>query len=115
MNQDGNLVAVMNNTLEPGIYKARWQTVAGVRQEWTAAVNINPTEGNLERLPVTELPESLSGVSFLYDRADNLKPTNENRGSSSLVQPILFILLIILLCEQLLSYSVSYHRAHKKI
>ena len=115
MNQDGNLVAVMNNTLEPGIYKARWQTVAGVRQEWTAAVNINPIEGNLERLPVAELPESLSGISFLYDRADNLKPTNENRGSSSLVQPILFILLIILLCEQLLSYSVSYHRAHKKI
>lgn len=114
MNQNGNLVAVMNNTLKPGIYKASWQTVAGVRQEWTGAVNINPTEGNLERLSATELPESLPGISFTYDRADSLKPTNENRGSSSLVQPVLFFLLIILLCEQLLSYSVSYHRAHKK-
>ncbi|MBT7727683.1 MAG: hypothetical protein HN703_02225 [Planctomycetaceae bacterium] len=114
MKQNGNLVAVMNNTLEPGIYKARWQTVAGVREEWTAAVNINPTEGNLERLPVTELSESLPGISFLYDRADSLKPTNKNRGSSSLVQPVLLFLLITLLCEQLLSYSVSYHRAYKK-
>ena len=114
MSQDGNLAAVMDNTLEPGIYRARWQTAAGVRQEWTGAVNINPTEGNLERLPIAELPESLPGISFLYDRADSLKPTNENRGSSSLVRPVLFTLLIILLCEQLLSYSVSYHRAHKK-
>jgi len=113
MNQNGNLVAVMNNTLEPGVYKASWQTVAGVRQEWTGAVNINPTEGNLERLLATELPESLPGISFLYDRADSLKPTNENHGSSSLVQPVLLFLLIILLCEQLLSYSVSYHRAHR--
>jgi hypothetical protein len=114
MSQDGNLAAVMDNTLEPGIYRARWQTAAGVRQEWTGAVNINPIEGNLERLPIAELPESLPGISFLYDRADSLKPTNENRGSSSLVRPVLFTLLIILLCEQLLSYSVSYHRAHKK-
>ena len=114
INQDGNLAVAMRDTFEPGTYKARWQTVSGARQELITAVNINPTEGNLERVSLSELPDSLPGIPFSYDRANDLDPRNENRGGTSLVRPLLLILFIVLVCEQILGYAVSYHRASKK-
>ena len=114
INQDGNLAVAMRDTFEPGTYKARWKTVSGTRRELVTAVNINPTEGNLERVSLSELPDSLPGIPFSYDRANDLEPRNDNRGGTSLVRPLLLILFTVFVCEQLLGYAVSYHRASRK-
>ena len=114
INQDGNLAAAMRDTFEPGTYKARWKTVSGAGRELVTAVNINPIEGNLERVSLSALPDSLPGIPFSYDRANDLEPRNDNRGGTSLVRPLLLILFIVFVCEQLLGYAVSYHRASKK-
>lgn len=114
IDQNGNLATAMKDTYEPGTYKARWQTVSGTRREVATAVNINPTEGNLERVSLSDLPDSLPGIPFSYDRADDLEPRNESHGGTSLVRPVLLILLIVLVCEQMLGYAVSYHRTSKR-
>ena len=111
---NGNLATAMKDTYEPGTYKARWQTVSGARRELVTAVNINPIEGNLERVSLSELPDSLPGIPFLYDRANDLEPRDESRGGTSLVRPLLLILFIVLVCEQILGYAVSYHRTSKR-
>ena len=114
IDQNGNLATSMKDTYEPGTYKARWQTVSGVRRELVTAVNINPIEGNLERVSLSELPDSLPGIPFLYDRANDLEPRDESRGGTSLVRPLLLILFIVFVCEQILGYAVSYHRTSKR-
>ena len=114
IDQNGNLATAMKDTYEPGTYKARWQTVSGARRELATAVNINPIEGNLERISLSELPDSLPGIPFSYDRANDLEPRDESRGGTSLVRPLLLILFIVLVCEQILGYAVSYHRTNKR-
>jgi len=114
IDQNGNLATAMKDTYEPGTYKARWQTVSGARRELVTAVNINPIEGNLERVSLSELPDSLPGIPFSYDRANDLEPRDESRGGTSLVRPLLLILFIVLVCEQILGYAVSYHRTSKR-
>ena len=105
----GELSAQLTDTNEPGGYVARWQTVNGGQRERIVAVNVNPAEGNLERIASTDLDRVLAGIPFLYERAEQLEPGNGNRSGTSLVRPLLLILLCILLAEQALSYFVSYH------
>ena len=113
INQNGNLEAVMKDTFDPGTYKARWQTVSGEQRELVKAVNINPIEGNLERVSTSELPNALPGIPFSYDRANDIEPRNDDRGGTSLIRPLLLILFIVFACEQVLGYAVSYHRTSK--
>ena len=113
INQNGNLEAVMKDTFDPGTYKARWQTVSGEQRELVKAVNINPIEGNLERVSSSELPNALPGIPFSYDRANDIEPRNDDRGSTSLIRPLLLILFLVFACEQVLGYAVSYHRTSK--
>ena len=113
INQNGNLEAVMKDTFDPGTYKARWQTVSGEQRELVKAVNINPIEGNLERVSTSELPNALPGIPFSYDRANDIEPRNDDRGGTSLIRPLLLILFLVFACEQVLGYAVSYHRTSK--
>jgi hypothetical protein len=106
---DGKLVAQLPDTPRPGGYLARWQTVSGGQREEVIAVNVNPTEGNLERIASTDLDRVLAGIPFIYERAELLEPGDEHRSGTSLLRPLLLILLCILLAEQALGFIVSYH------
>ncbi|NBP87178.1 MAG: hypothetical protein EBU59_01435 [Planctomycetia bacterium] len=106
---DGELVAQLSDTNSPGGYLARWQTVSGGQRERVIAVNVNPTEGNLERIAKTDLDQVMAGIPFLYERAELLEPGDGNRSGTSLLRPLLLLLLCILLAEQALGFIVSYH------
>lgn len=105
----GELLAQLTDTNKPGGYLARWQTVNGDQRERIVSVNVNPTEGNLERITSTDLNRVLAGIPFRYERAEQLEPGDGNRSGTSLLRPLLLILLCILLAEQALGYIVSYH------
>jgi len=110
----GGLQAQLTETATPGGYTARWQTVTGEPLERVAAFNVNPAESALQRIAQPQLARLMAGVPYRYERADQLEPDSTSRGGSSLVRPLLVLLLVILLAEQLLGYLVSYHPLRRR-
>lgn len=110
----GGLQAQLTDTATPGGYTARWQTVTGEPLERVAAFNVNPAESALQRIAQPQLARLMAGVPYRYERADQLEPDGASRGGSSLVRPLLVLLLVILLAEQLLGYLVSYHPVRRR-
>jgi len=111
----GGLQAQLTDTATPGGYTARWQTVAGEPLEQVAAFNVNPAESALQRITQPQLARLMAGVPYRYERADQLEPDGTSRGGSLLVRPLLVLLLVILLSEQLLGYLVSYHPVRRRV
>jgi hypothetical protein len=78
------------------------------------AMNVDPTEGDLARVEEAELRSGLNPVEFDYFTAQEMKgyAEEESRSSSSRwAETILAILIALLLLEQFLAYSASYHAA----
>jgi hypothetical protein len=109
---DGRLSASLESTVA-GAYAARWKRLDGTERERVVAVNVAPEEGRLERAGRERLETSLAGVPFRYDDAASLQPDSGALAGVSLVNPLLYLLLAVLVAEQLLSYSVSYHPASR--
>ena len=109
----GTLQATLRATLSAGAYQARWRRLDGSERERVVAVNVDPDEGRLERILREQLDRTLSGVKFQYDSAESLQPDANTFAGVSLVTPLLHALLCVLLLEQLLAYSASYHTTTK--
>jgi hypothetical protein len=103
------LVASLPTTVAAGNCVARWRRLDGTEQERIFAINVNPAEGQLDRMGRDRLDRALTGVSFQYDAADSLQPEAGVLAGVSLLKPLLHALLIVLVVEQLLAYSASYH------
>ncbi len=93
----------------PGVCTARWQRLDGTEREWLAAVNLDPAEGQLERLGHAGLERKLAGVPFRYDPAEDLQPASDSLAGVPLAKPALLGLLAVLLLEQAVAYQASYH------
>jgi hypothetical protein len=109
---DGRLSAALASTAA-GAYAARWKRLDGTERERVVAVNVAPEEGRLERVGRERLETALAGVPFRYDAAASLQPDSGALAGVSLVNPLLYLLLAVLVAEQLLSYSASYHPASR--
>jgi len=109
--QAGSLAARLPAADAPGAYAARWQRADGTQRERLFAVNVAPDEGRLERIGRERLDRTLSGVPFTYENAAALQPDTQSLAGVSLVTPLLLGLLGLLLLEQLVAYSSSYHPA----
>lgn len=105
----GDMAATLPATAVPGLYTARWPRLDGTERERVFAVNVDADEGRLERIGRERLDRVLAGVPFTYETADALQPQAGALAGVSLVQPLLVGLLLLLLLEQLLAYSASYH------
>ena len=93
----------------PGVCIARWRRLDGTEQERLTAVSLDPAEGRLDRFSREDLVRSLAGVPFRYDRAEALQPAADALAGVPLGQPLLLALLALLLLEQFVAYSSSYH------
>ena len=93
----------------PGIYEARWRRLDGGERQRLVAVNVDPTEGRLERIGRERLGRTLEGVTFRYDQADALEAASGSLGGASLTMPLLLTVVAVLLVEQLLAYAAGYH------
>ena len=89
----------------------RWKRLDGTERERLVAVNVDPDEGRLERIGRERLDRTLAGVAFRYDSAASLQPDSGALAGVSLVHPLLYLLLAVLIAEQLLSHAASYHVA----
>lgn len=111
MSPGGGLEARLASTSVAGGYSARWRRLDGTERERLFAVNVAAEEGNLERIGRERLDRELAGVAFKYDRAESLQPDTTTLAGVPLVKPLLYLLAAILVVEQLVAFSASYHAA----
>lgn len=109
----GGMTATLPTTATAGVYTARWPRLDGTERMRSFAVNVDPDEGRLERVGRERLEQLLTGVPFIYEAADAIQPQANTLAGVSLLQPLLIGLVLLLVIEQLLAYSASYHPASR--
>jgi len=102
-------VATLEETPTPGTYTARLTRDDGTTEQRLFAYNVDATEGNLEQISRTELDVLLKGVDFEFHHADRFQVAQRDLGGFSLSTGILYLLVVLLILEQLLAYSAGYH------
>jgi hypothetical protein len=98
----------------PGVYEARWKRLDGTERTRLRAVNVDPAEGRLERVGRDRLARGLADVPFRYDRTDALDTATGSLGGTSLVVPLLLVLVGVLIIEQFVAYTAGYHPVSRR-
>ncbi|MGA0039855.1 MAG: hypothetical protein ACO3NZ_08405, partial [Pirellulales bacterium] len=111
---EGSLSATLDDTGAAGLYTARWRQEDGVEQTRLTAVNVDPAEGELATVTREQLDRLLVGVPYSMERAESMQEDRESLAGSSLTTPLLYLLVVLLLLEQVVSYSASYHPVSRK-
>jgi hypothetical protein len=102
-------VAVLNETDASGIYEARLTRLDGTELVERFALNVVPDEGDLKKLSSEALAARLEGVRYEYHEAQDINYNPQQLAGFNLAESLLFVLLAILLAEQVLAYACSYH------
>ena len=105
------MTAVLDETDSPGVYEARLTRANGEIERRRFALNVPRGESDLARVSRSDLDALLKGVPFDYYDADELIQSPVQQAGFKLGEYWLFFVMLILLLvgEQLLAYSASYH------
>jgi hypothetical protein len=105
-----DLTAELGDTHTAGVYEAQWtQRSGGEVVPRQFALNVDPREGNLDRLDSAGLADRLHGIKYLYQHAQDVVYDGERLAGPNLGRFFMWLLIIVLLIEQILAYSASYH------
>jgi hypothetical protein len=105
--------AVLADTDVSGIYQAQLTTTTGAQRIEKFALNVVPDEGDLARVNSNELATALGDVRYEYHRSGDINYNPQQLAGFNLSESLLYGLILLLLAEQLLAYSASYHPAAK--
>jgi hypothetical protein len=112
---ENNFLAVgFDKPDKSGFYEARLTTPEGQTETLTYAYNVEPTEGNLGIIDQEQMSDRLGDVTYEFHRAGDLAVAGSDDGQS-LSETILYLLVAILIGEQLLAYSASYHPPRREL
>ncbi|MGD9646716.1 MAG: BatA domain-containing protein [Pirellulales bacterium] len=103
--------ASLVDTPRAGIYEAELAEPDGQSEHLRFALNVVPAEGNLALVDGRELKAALSEVPFEFHRADDRVWGAPNLAGFNLSSSLLWLLVALLVGEQLLAYAASYHPA----
>jgi len=92
-----------------GIYEAWPITTKGDIDVRRWAFNVDPAEGDLAAVTAADLTNSLDPVKVNYHLADQYQQEDVASTGYNLSTLILFGLILLLIGEQVLAYSASYH------
>ena len=100
------------DTDHAGIYEAWPRTTKGEIAEsdirrW--ALNVDPDEGNLAPVDSKELLTKLDPVKVTWHQAESYEQQDLSSSGYNLSQVLMIVLICLLIGEQLLAYSTSYH------
>jgi hypothetical protein len=108
-NEDGKLFAVFNETDVNGVYEARLTRTDNSPEIRRYAFNVDPAEGNLAAVDKNQLAERLKGLKYEYEQASMFQSTTNEQTGYDLSELILYALVLLLIGEQILAWSASYH------
>jgi hypothetical protein len=108
-NADGKLFIAFDETDAGGIYEARLTRIDNSSEIRRYAFNVDPAEGDLAAMDQTQIAERLKGLKYEYEHASLFQsPTDEITGYN-LSEAVLYLLILLLVGEQILAWSASYH------
>ena len=99
----------MGETDRSGIYEAWLATMAGQADVRRFALNVDPAEGDLTMLADKQLLDKLDPVKAEFRFADEQVYEMAQLGGNNRSLLLMCLLICLLLAEQALAYSVSYH------
>jgi hypothetical protein len=97
------------DTVRRGIYEAWPITTKGEIELRRWAFNVDPEEGDLTGLESSELLAKLDPVKVAYHQADQYEQEEIASSGYNLSYLLMALLVALLVGEQLLAYSASYH------
>jgi len=108
------VVARLSSADASGFYQVELTKPSGEVDLRQMAVNVTPEEGDLRTVDGQGLASRLKGLRYQFHRASELRYDAQQLAGFNLSGTLLAILICILLVEQLVAYSASYHRALPK-
>jgi hypothetical protein len=79
------------------------------------AYNVDPAEGNLALLDRAGLAGRLEGLHYQYAPAAMFQTPDNAPGGDNLWELILYLLIVLLIGEQILAWSAGYHRKESRV
>jgi hypothetical protein len=107
--EDEEYRATFAETTYSGIYKIQKKNSQQLPIVSKLALNVDPHEGDLRRIEPEQLAEQLTGLQYTYTRSGDMQVSRAEAGGTNLASALALGLLGLLLCEQFLAYSASYH------
>ncbi len=105
----GNLAISLGGADTKGFYEVQLTRTNGNAETRWYAFNVDPTAGDLAALGAEQLAPRLEGVKYQYDQAAAFQSTANEATGYNLGEAILYGLILLLLAEQALAWSASYH------
>jgi len=109
LTSEGTLAASLAHTDLSGYYEARLLHTDGSGETRRWAVNVDAAEGDLTVLGAPQLAARLKGVKYRYDEAAAFQSAADDLAGYNLSEAVLYGLVLLLLAEQILAWSASYH------
>jgi hypothetical protein len=106
---EGSLTASLPGTDQSGIYEVTLARKDETQEIRRYALNVEAEEGDLRTLAGSGLAARLEGVRYEYHEAADFESTVAELAGSTLSQPLLYLLIVLLVGEQILAWSASYH------
>jgi len=106
---DGMLSTEFAQTGNRGVYEARLTRTDSTIDVRRYAVNVDASEGDLASLSGTELASRLDGVKYHYQQAAMFQYAVSEMAGYNVSRWLLYALILLLVGEQLLAWSASYH------
>jgi hypothetical protein len=107
---DGQLAATLPHTQRSGFYEVQLTKTTGKPEVRHLAVNVDPSEGDLKALFGPDLAARLlPGVKYDFEQAASFQTDLGESGGRNLSELLLYALVVLLIVEQILAWSASYH------
>ena len=100
---------------QSGIYEVQFTTPDNRTESRRFAYNVVPAEGDLKIVDGPQLENRLPGVTFRFHHAADALFDSDEFDRANLSRLVLYSLIGLLVCEQLLAYSCSYHPSAKEM
>jgi hypothetical protein len=106
---NGKLSATFADTDWAGLYEAQLRRADGSPESRRFALNVDPDEGDLRTMTGPQLATRLEGLRYQYEQAADFHYSGRELAGIDLSPALLYALVVLLLLEQLLAWSASYH------
>ena len=106
---EGSLRVSLPATDFSGTYEAALARKDGTKEVRRYAFNVEAEEGDLKTLGGRELAERLQGIQYDYDQASLFEYAASELAGYNISEPLLYLLVLLLIGEQILAWSASYH------
>jgi hypothetical protein len=106
---EGLLAATLHDTNQSGMYRAKLTLSGGSTETRHYAFNVEAHEGATSALDGPKLATRLRGLDYQYEQAGDFAYDENELAGYDLSEALLYLLIIMLIGEQILAYSASYH------